>query len=385
MNNILVVGGGVIGSSIAYYLARLGVPVTVIEPDPTYEFAATPRSVGGIRLLHDIRENVQMSLFGREVFSDFARQVQGAQVEFDPAWRTVGYLYMVSDPSSVDGLALSADMQRSCGVDVSLLDRDALRSRFPSFRFQGILAAAWSPMDGQIDPYAALMGYRRAAEGNGALYVKDRVTGIDVAGGRVAGVSLQSGDRLKCDTVVNAANCWAAEICEMVGVKAPIHPMRREQFFFKIQNKIEDIPVMREESGFALRPERDGYIVARTRPDEPPGFNWTLDYDRFDTELWPGLAERSAAFEALRLQNAWVGHYDMSEIDGNPIIGPCDGIQGFYMAAGFSGHGLQHAPAIGRGMAELLAKGRYETIDLSPFSYRRVVEGRPLLDKGPKA
>ncbi len=385
MEKIVIVGGGIIGSSIAYYLARAGAPVTVVEPDPTYEFAATPRSVGGVRFLHDIRENVEMSLFGREVFTGFAAQVQGAAVAFDPAWRTVGYLYMVSDAESARQLEHSAAMQRACGVEVSLLDRDALRARYPSFRFQDVIAAAWSPQDGQIDPHAALMGYRRAAEGNGAVYLKDKVVGIGQGHGRVSGVALQSGATLNCDIVVNAANCWAPEICEMAGIKAPIYPMRREQFFFKIQDPIESIPVMREACGFALRPERDGYIVARTRPDEKKGFNWTQDHDRFENDLWPGLVERSSAFEALRLQNAWVGHYDMNEIDGNPIIGECGALRGFHMAAGFSGHGLQHAPAVGRGMAELLTTGRYETIDLGPFSYQRVIEGRPLLDKGPRA
>jgi len=386
MNSILIVGGGIIGSSIAYYLARAGAPVTVVAPDPTYEFAATPRSVGGIRLLHDIRENVEMTLFGREVFKDFAGQVQGANVAFDPSFRTVGYLYMVSDPDSIGLLEQSATMQRSCGVEVSILDRSTLCSRFPSFRFPGIIAAAWSPQDGQIDPHAALMGYRRAAEGNGVVYLKDRVAGIGVSHGKVAGVTLQSGREIACGTVINAANCWAPEVCDMVGIKVPIYPMRREQFFFKIHDKIESIPVMREASGFALRPEGEGYIVARTRFDESRGFNWVLDHERFEDELWPELVERSSAFEALRLQNTWVGHYDMSEIDGNPIIGQCGSeVKGFYIAAGFSGHGLQHAPAVGRGMAELLTTGRYETIDLSPFSYQRVVEGRPLLDKGPKA
>jgi glycine/D-amino acid oxidase-like deaminating enzyme len=360
--------------------------VPVVEPDPTYEVAATPRAVGGVRLLHGIRENVEMSLYGREVYTDFARHVHGASVDFDPAFRQIGYLFMVAGAEAIAGLERSTEMQRGLGVDVSMLGRDELVRRYPSFDFSRAEAAAFSPADGQIDPNAALMGFRRAAEAHGAVYLKDRVCGLDVAGGRVTRVRLASGDTLAADRVVNAANCWAPEICEMVGMKVPIAPMRRQQFFFKAQDPIEPIPVMREMSGFALRPERDGYLVAVTRFDEPRGFNWTLEHALFEEMLWPALVERSARFEAIRLVNGWVGHYDMNELDGNPVIGPFEGgVENFFVVAGFSGHGLQHAPAVGRGVAELLSGGRYESIDLTPFSYRRVIEMRPLRDEGPKA
>jgi FAD-dependent oxidoreductase domain-containing protein 1 len=386
MGTIVVVGGGVIGSSIAFHLRLRGADVTVVEPDPTYEFAATPRAVGGVRLLHGIRENVEMSLYGREVYTDFARHVHGASVDFDPAFRQIGYLFIVAGAEAIAGLERSTEMQRGLGVDVSMLGRDELVRRYPSFDFSRAEAAAFSPADGQIDPNAALMGFRRAAEAHGAVYLKDRVCGLDVAGGRVTRVRLASGDTLAADRVVNAANCWAPEICEMVGMKVPIAPMRRQQFFFKAQDPIEPIPVMREMSGFALRPERDGYLVAVTRFDEPRGFNWTLEHALFEEMLWPALVERSARFEAIRLVNGWVGHYDMNELDGNPVIGPFEGgVENFFVVAGFSGHGLQHAPAVGRGVAELLSGGRYESIDLTPFSYRRVIEMRPLRDEGPKA
>lgn len=384
--SIVIAGGGIIGSSTAYYLACAGAPVTVIEPDPTYEFAATPRAVGGIRFQHGLEDNVRMSLFGAEVFRDFPRHVRGGAVEFDPAFRQVGYLFMVQGDAAVSSLERCAQMQRKAGVEVHLLDRAALEQRFPSFDFSRADAAAFSPGDGQIDPNAALMGYRRAAQANGAVYVQDRVAGIDCDRNRVTAVRLASGRTMPADIVLNAANCWASEVSGMVGMKVPIAPMRRQQFFFKAQEAIEPIPVMREMSGFALRPERDGYLVAVTKFKEPRGFNWNLEHELFEQELWPALVERSRRFEAIRMQNGWVGHYDMCELDGNPVIGPFEGgVEGFYIAAGFSGHGLQHAPAVGRGLAELFVHGRYLSLDLSAFSYRRVLEGRPLVDQGPQA
>jgi len=384
--SIVIAGGGIIGSSTAYHLAREGVPVTVIEPDPSYEFAATPRAVGGIRFQHGLEDNVRMSLHGAEVFRDFGRHVQGGEVEFDPAFRQVGYLFMVQGEAAVASLEQCALMQRRLGVEVHLLDRAELERRYPSFDFSRADAAAFSPGDGQIDPNAALMGYRRAAQANGAVYVQDRVAAIDCSRNRVVAVRLASGGTLPADIVLNATNCWAAEVCAMVGMSVPIAPMRRQQFFFKAQDAIEPIPVMREMSGFALRPERDGYLVAITKFGERRGFNWTLEHELFEEELWPALVERSRRFEAIRMQNGWVGHYDMCELDGNPIIGPFEGgVRGFHVAAGFSGHGLQHAPAVGRGLAELFVHGRYLSLDLSAFSYRRVIERRPLLDQGPKA
>lgn len=386
MKPVVIAGGGVIGSSIAYYLSCAGVPVTVVEPDPSYEFAATPRAVGGIRLLHGVRQNVEMSQFGMQVFKNFGAHVQGASVDFDPAFRQVGYLFMVSGASAIAEIESTARMQRALGVDVVLMDRAQLIARYPSFDFSRIDAGVFSFADGQIDPHAALMGYRRCAQARGAVYLRDRVCGIEVSGRKVSAVRLQSGSQLAADRVINAANCWAPEVCAMVGMPVPIAPMRRQQFFFRIQAALEPIPVMREMSGFALRPERDGYLVAATKFKEPRGFNWQLEHGLFEDELWPALVERSTAFEALRLHNGWVGHYDMNDMDGNPIIGPFEeGVEGFFVAAGFSGHGLQHAPAVGRGLAELLTGGRYETIDLSPFSYRRVLENRPLRDEGPKA
>lgn len=384
--SIVIAGGGVIGSSTAYYLARAGAPVTVVEPDPTYEFAATPRAVGGIRFQHGLESNVRMSLFGSEVYRDFARHVSGGDVQFDPAYRRVGYLFMVQGGAAIASLEQCAEMQRRLGVEVRMLDRSELERRYPSFDFSRADAAALSPEDGQIDPNAALMGYRRAAQALGAVYVQDRVAAIDVSGNRVTSVRLASGRTLPADIVLNATNCWAAEVCAMVGMKLPVAPMRRQQFFFKAQEPIEPIPVMREMSGFALRPERDGYLVAVTRFDEARGFNWTLEHELFEDMLWPALVERSRRFEAIRLHNGWVGHYDMCELDGNPIIGPFEGgVAGFHVAAGFSGHGLQHAPAVGRGLAELFLHGRYQSLDLSEFGYRRVIEQRPLLDQGPKA
>ena len=201
MQRIVIVGGGIMGSCIAYHLALAGAAadVVVVEPDPTYEFAATPRAVGGIRLQHALPENVEMSLYGDTVYSDFANQVTGGAVQFDPQFYRMGYLYMVQGAAQVAALNTIADMLEAKGVRLHRLDRAALRSRYPSFHFDDADAATLSPDDGQIDPNAALMGFRRAAEGRGIRYLQDRVVGLDVAAGlvshRSAGQRQQPGRR----------------------------------------------------------------------------------------------------------------------------------------------------------------------------------------------
>jgi glycine/D-amino acid oxidase-like deaminating enzyme len=265
------------------------------------------------------------------------------------------------------------------------LDRPALRSRYPSFHFNQADAGTLTPDDGQIDPYAALMGFRRAAEGRGIRYLKDRVIGLDVAAGRVTHARLASGDSVAVDILVNVANCWAAEICNMVGVALPVEPRQRQQFFFDTQVQLEPIPAIRHATGHGMRRLQKGYITGYTPQDQSAAFNWELDYAAFDDVLWPRLASQSSAFDAIKMKGGWVGHYDMNLLDGNPVIDRLPNLPNFIVAAGFSGHGLQHGPAVGRAVKEMIVDGGFRSIDLSRFNYRRVVDNTPLPDDGPAA
>lgn len=387
MRRVVIIGGGIMGSAIAYNLARAGVAadVTVVEPDPTYEFAATPRAVGGIRLQHAIPENVQMSLYGDEVYSAFDRHVTGGKVAFDPNFQRMGYLFLVQGSAAIASLEANVRMQQSLGVEISVLDVTELRRRYPSFSFTNVEAGALSPADGQIDPNAALMGYRRAAEGLGITYLKDRVVGLDMAGGKVVAAHLASGGTLPVEIAVNTANCWAAEICAMVGMKVPIEPMRRQQFHFLTQDPVEPFPAMRHLSGLAVRRHSGVYLSGFTNFEEAGGFNWNLQHEMFEDFVWPQLAEQCRAFETIKPRGGWVGHYDMNRLDGNPVIDWYDKVPNFLLCAGFSGHGLQHAPAVGRAVKEMILDGGFRSIDLSRFSYCRIVEGVPIPDDGPKA
>jgi glycine/D-amino acid oxidase-like deaminating enzyme len=389
MAKIVIIGGGVIGSSIAYNLAMAGhaADVVVIEPDPTYEFAASPRATGGIRQLFTVPENIRMAQYGHEIYGQFETLMA---VDGEPApinFHRMGYLWLGSGKADVEALMANWRVQTAHDARVELLDRKGVQHRFPSMRVADLDIAAYSPDDGFLDPYSVLMGFRRKAISLGITYLKDRVVDFEVSGKRVAAVMLESGERLAAELVVNAANCWGPELCEKLGMKVPVYPLHRLTFYFEIREKIEMLPLTRHISkNVSFRPQGAGYITGNTKYDEPPGFNWDIDYNYFDEAIWPGLAERVPAFEALKVSGAWAGHYDQNSFDNNAILGPWTGtLDNFHIALGFSGHGLMQAPAVGRAMSELLLYGEYKTLDLSRMGYRRIADDKPLYDEVPKA
>lgn len=389
MGRIVIIGGGIMGSSTAYHLALAGHAgdVVVIEPDPTYALAATPRATGGVRQLFSVPENIRMSQFGHAFYAAFeeAMAVNGEPARID--LRRQGYLFLGSGRGDAEVLEANWRIQTGEGANVLLLDREGIRERFPSLVVDDLDIAAFSPDDGFMDPYSALMGFRRKAIDLGITYVQDRVVDIEAGRTRVERIMLESGRKLDCEVAVNTANCWAPEICAMVGMTVPVAPMRRMTFYFDCRAEFEPLPLTRHISqGVSFRPEGAGFISGLTNLAEPPGFNWEVDYDWFDQRIWPGLARRVLAFEAIKLTNAWAGHYDQNALDGNAIIGPWTGrLDNFLIACGFSGHGLQHAPAVGRALTELILHGGYRTLDLSRLSYQRIVDGKPLAEVGPVA
>ncbi|MDP6565942.1 MAG: FAD-binding oxidoreductase [Alphaproteobacteria bacterium] len=385
MADIIIIGGSIMGSSIAYHLAMTGRAgdICVIEPDPSYEWAAAPRSSGGVRLMHGLPENIEMSRYGRDVYKDFARlmDVDGQPGSFQ--FLEHGYLYLVAGAEQVAAAEESWRIQRELGVPNDLLDRDALAARFPSMHVADIDAAIHAPHDGFIDPTAAVLGFRRKAISLGVAYLQDKVVDIEASGGLARHVVLQSGARVAGDIVVNVAGAWGPEISAMVGMTVPVEPLSRETFYFEIRGDIETMPLTKDPGAVTFRQEGGGFTSGLTDTDVPFGFDWEVDHDKFETVYWPVLAHRVPAFEALQVKRGWAGHYAYNRMDGNTIIGPwIGGLDNFYVATGFTGAGLQKGPAIGRAMTELLLDGGYQTIDLSRMSYQRVIDNEPLLETG---
>jgi FAD-dependent oxidoreductase domain-containing protein 1 len=391
MRRIVIIGGSIMGSSLAYHLAIAGeaARVLVIEPDPTYALAAAPRSAGGVRLMHGLAENIEMSRYGREVYQSFATlmDVDGEPGTFP--FRALGYLYLVAGAPAVREAESSWRVQTAQGVANELLERAALAARFPAMRFDDVDAGLFAPEDGFIDPYAAVQGFRRKAVSLGVEYLPDRVVGIEAGARRAERVLTASGARIEAEAVVNMTGAWASEICAMVGMPLPVEPLSRPTFYFELREPLGPLPLTKDPSGASFRTEGAGFAAGFTRPDAPGGFRWDVgedDHDLFERVIWPRLAHRVPAFERLRVKRTWAGHYAWNRLDGNTIVGPwIGGLENFYVATGFSGAGLQKAPAIGRALTELLLEGRYRTLDLSRLSYQRVIDNAPLVETGFKA
>lgn len=386
-STIAIIGGGIVGSSTAYHLALAdrAADVIVFEPDSTYEFAATPRATGTIRRTFSLREKVQMSTYAHEVYERFEDLLQIAgQAAGHADFKAGGYLYVVCGAAGMRQIERVKEVMEAESVRTQILDPAGIQSLFPAIRVDDVDGGLYSPDDGWIEPHGALQGFRKKARSLGVTYRAERVVGVTVVGNAAASLTLGSGEVVRVSVVVNCANCWAPEVCAMVGMTVPIVPLKRMTYYFDSKVASGPIPLTRDTSGVSVRPEGKGYITGITDYSATPGFDWSLDYAWFEDTVWPRLAHRIPEFEKLRMGRCWSGHYDMNVFDRCPIIGPWSGVvNNFYVAAGFSGHGLQHAPAVGRGLSELILTGSFQALDLSPFSYARIEKNRPLLDEGP--
>lgn len=379
--DIVIVGGAVIGSSIAYFLKRDGYKgrVSVVEKDPSYQWCASGRAVAGIRQQFSTPENIRISQFGVGFF-------KGIKAEFGPdadiAFRERGYLVMAT-PEGLATLQRNVGLQTSLGADTELLDPADITRRFPWLSTEGLGGAGWGRTgEGWVDPASLMALFRKGAIERGVRYVADEVVGIDVAGGRVDGVRLASGDRIATGTVICAAGWHSAKVAAFAGLSLPVRPRKRLVFVVDCRAPLPGAGLMIDPTGLYFRPEGKFFLAGIAPPasEDPDVEDFEIDHAFFDAHIWPGLAHRVPAMDALKVQNAWCCHYDVSTLDHNAILGSHPELPSFVMACGFSGHGLQQSPGIGRAMAELVMHGRYRTIDLTRFGYQRVLDGRPLLE-----
>lgn len=379
-----IIGGGIMGLSTAVFLKRLepGLSVCVVEPDPTYAFASTALSAGGARRLFSRPENIGMSSFSIDFLKRFDAEMAVDGEAPDIGWRERGYLFLVP-PAAVAMLEANARTQQAHGVEIVMMDASALKRRYPSMTVEDVGAAVLSPRDGWCDPGSVLQCFRRKARALGVVFVQDRVTGLDEADGVVRRARLETGAPVRADSFVIAAGAWSAPIAASIGMALPISPMRRFEHFFTTQTPIEPLPFVKDLARLAFRPEGTGYTGTVVNSDEPRGVNFELDPTHFEELVWPALAHRFPAFEATKRLRSWAGLYEVCELDGNPIIGNWrDRHPNVHVVAGFSGHGLMHAPAAGRGIAELIVHGRFRSLDLTRLGYDRVPRGEPYPELG---
>ena len=382
--DVVIIGGGAMGAAAAYFLRNhaKACSVAVIERDPTYAQASTPRASGGVRRLFSLPENIRLSQYSIAFFERFESEMA---VNGEPApigFKKNGYLFIVP-PSAIGTLKANFEAQEREGVAVAWLEPRDIRNRFPSMNVTDLGAAVHSPDDGWLDPHSVLQGFRRKAISLGAEFIADGAIGIEVDHGSVRSVTLKSGRSIAAGAVINAAGAWAKEICAMVGMAVPVEPMRRYEHYFEAAEPIEPLPYIKDVNRLAFRPEGKGYSGGLPDLDEPRGFNFEVDHGYFERVVWPALAHRFPAFERTKVRSSMPGLYDQNDFDGNAILGPWTGkLENFHLMIGFSGHGLMHAPGCGRAIAELILDAGFRTLDLNRFGWQRIAEGRPYRERG---
>ena len=378
--DIVIIGCAIVGASTAWFLRKEGFSgsVALVERDPQFTRSATTLSAASIRQQFSIPENIRLSQFTLRLFRRLKEEF-GA--EADIGFREGGYL-ILAGAEGMPILQANHRVQRAEGADIVLEDAAALARRFSWLSTEGIAAGAYGLSgEGWFDAHAYLTLFRRALRTMNVDLVTASVAGIGRDGNRVTGVTLDSGETLDAGTVVNAAGPNAGRMAALAGIGLPVEPRKRTVFVFEARDRFDDMPLTVDPGGVWWRPEGSVYIAggAETEDGEQAAdpADFEPEWGLFESEVWPVLATRVPAFEAIKMTRAWAGHYDYNTLDQNAVIGPHPEVKNFLFANGFSGHGLQQAPAVGKALAEFLTHGGYRTIDCSAFGYGRIAEGRP--------
>jgi sarcosine oxidase len=382
--DVVIIGGAIIGSGVATFLAArtdFEGRIVVVERDPTFRTSSTTLSAASIRLQFSTPLNIELSRFGLEVIRNLDRYlaVDGEVPEID--FVENGYLFLATE-GGMATLEANHALQRSFDVPVALLTPAELRERFEWIETDDLAGASLGlGGEGWFDAYALLQGFRRRARSLGVEERIGEVTALERDGHRIAAVRLADGSRIEAGWVVNAAGPRAAEVAAMAGIDLPVRPRKRYVYHVESPVSLGAAPLTIDPSGVYFRPEGPSYITGFSpREGEPDPDTLDLNVDRrpFETFVWPTLAHRVPGFDRLRLLDAWAGHYEVNTLDHNAVVGPHPEVTNLLFANGFSGHGLQHGPAVGRGLAEWIATGRYETLDLSPLGYERISRNKPI-------
>ncbi|CAM5761547.1 FAD-dependent oxidoreductase [Labrys miyagiensis] len=388
--DIVIVGGAAVGSSTAYWLSQaLGgkASILVVERDSSYEFSSTALSTSAIRQQYSNPINVKISQFGIEIIRDFPQRMAPffvGEPAPDLGFKEHGYLYCCT-PGGVEAARSRVDLQRSLGAHTVFLEPGPLKDRFPWLNVEDLGGGAWGSRDeGWFDSMGLLNGFRRAARGSGVEYIDNAVVALDIKDSRVAAARLSTGEIVACGTLVNAAGPRAQQVAAMAGLSIPVEPRKRYSFVFASATAIPGrMPNVIDLTGTFVRPEGELFLTGNT-PQKEIARNYEdfeTDTDEFDDYIWPALFHRIPAFDALKVQQYWTGHYEYNTLDHNGIVGFHPEIENFMFANGFSGHGLQQSPAVGRAVSELIVHGAFQTLDLTPFRYERIPANTPFLEE----
>ncbi len=388
--DVVIVGGAMFGSAVAWFLTDnpdFDGSILVVERDPTYEFASTSHTNSCMRQQFSREINVRVSQFAADFVKNFRAYMGGDPRVPHPRLQSYGYMYLADNEEFAAILRESQRLQAACGAGTKYMTRDEIARDYPFYNLDDIIAANHNLVDeGYFDGNTLFDWWKRSAKERGVEYLTNEVIAMNrnAAGTRVESVILKSGEVVACGAAVNASGPRAVLTSRMAGIEIPVEPRKRYTFIFEAEKPLDrDLPLTIDPSGVHMR--TDGtYYLAGCPPDDDPAVDYddfVQDHSLWENKVWPVLATRVPQFEAIKLRNSWVGHYAYNTFDQNAILGPHPEVENFIFVNGFSGHGFQQSPAMGRGTAEWITHGAYRTLDLTPFHYDRITRGEKFVEK----
>ncbi|MEP1765383.1 MAG: FAD-binding oxidoreductase [Sulfitobacter sp.] len=385
--DVVIIGGAIYGASVAWWLtqtAGFDGRILVIERDPTYSFASTSHTNSCIRQQFSNATNIAVSQFGAQFIRNFRDFMGGNPDVPNLTLQSFGYMYLADTPEFAKALSAAQQIQSRLGAATQHLNPDEIAAAYPFYQLDDILAGNHNLVDeGYFDGGTMFDWFKRSARANGVEFVHAEVTAITRTGNAVQSVTLDGTTKITCGTVVNASGPRAAATARMAGLDLPVVPRKRYTFIFDAAQPLDcDLPLTIDPSGVHFR--SDGkYYMAGCPPDEDTDAaydDFGFDHSLWESKVWPAIATRIPQFEAIKVINEWVGHYAYNTLDQNALLGRAASCPNFIFVNGFSGHGLQQSPAMGRGIAEMIAYNEYRSLDLSAFDVNRAAEGTKFLE-----
>ncbi len=388
--DVVIIGGAIMGSSTAWFLMDnpdFDGSVLIVERDMSYEWCSTAQTNSCVRQQFSEELNVRISQFTADFVKNIRTYMDDDRIPDLPI-KNFGYLYLADNDGLANTLRENQKVQMAAGAATEILSADEIKARYPFYQVDDIVAGSINTVDeGYWDGATVFDWFRRKARERGAEYIQNEVTAItrNVPGTRVDSVTLASGEVIACGQVVNASGPRAARTAAMAGLDLPVEPRKRFTWIFKADMPLDrDLPLTIDPSGVHVREIGGGTYQAGGHAEIDPAVafdDFTMDHAIWEDKIWPAIATRIPAFETIKVQSEWAGHYAMNTFDHNAILGPHPEVQNFIFQNGFSGHGLQQSPAMGRGIAEWLTYGAFRALDLSPFRYDRIPANRPIVEK----
>jgi len=389
--DVVIIGGAIMGASTAWFLSNnkdFNGSVLVVERDPSYETSSTAHTNSCMRQQFSSELNVRISQFAADFVKNLRSYMGGDERVPEMDIQNYGYLYLADNQGFADVLRTNQKVQLATGAETRLLTAEEIAEEYPFYNVEDVVLGSINTKDeGYWDGGGVFDWFRRSSRENGVEYVANEVIAITkcAAGTRVESVTLKSGEVIACGQVVNASGPRAARTAQMAGIDVPVEPRKRFTWIFTAENPLDrDLPLTIDPTGVHFRQDGPQSYLAGCAADPDPAVDFDdfhMDHNRWQDHVWPIIATRIPQFEAIKVVTEWAGHYAYNTLDQNAILGPHPEVENFVFLNGFSGHGLQQSPAMGRGTAEWLIYGSYRTLDLSPFGYERIAQGRPFVEK----